>query len=74
MMAGLEAKTEEARAQAEKALVGIRQSIVALLVARGIPCSEGFPHQVFACEDTETLQRWLLRATTARTTGEVFEG
>ena len=67
MMAGLDAK-------AEKALVAMRHSIVSLLVAQGIPCPEDVRAQVFACEDVETLQRWLLRATTASTAGEVFVG
>jgi len=83
-----EAKAEEARTQAEEArtqaegartqagqaLAGMRETILAVLRARGIPCPEGAEARLMACDDLPTLQRWLLRATSAGTASEVFEG
>ena len=67
-------KVEQAETRAEQALSGLRQAIEALLAARGIPCPDDARAQVMACNDVAMLQRWLLRATTAGTVREVFEG
>jgi len=74
MVADLEAKAEGAQTRAEQALSGLREGIVTLLEARGVPCSDEHRTHLFSCTDTATLQRWLLRATTAGTAEEVFSG
>ena len=68
------AKAEQATAKAEQALAGLRDAIVALLEARGIPCSDDVRARLSSCEDLPTLQRWLLRATAAGTAAEVLKG
>jgi Uma2 family endonuclease len=72
MMADLEARADEAQAQAEKALTGLRDAILALLEARRIPCPEDTRVRVLSCQEPATLQRWLLRATSAATIDDVF--
>ncbi len=81
MVADLGARAEDAQAQLdtaqatkEQALTGLRESLVALLGARGIPCSEEARARLTACDDVATLRRWLVRAATAGTEEEVFSG
>ena len=81
MMEELEAKAEQATAvaeqataQLEQALVGTRANVVALLEARGIACPDDARAQLSSCDDLPTLQRWLMRATTAGSAAAVFQG
>jgi hypothetical protein len=43
-----------------------------LLGARGIACSDADRARLSSCTDVGTLQRWLLKATTAGVADEVF--
>jgi Uma2 family endonuclease len=70
----VEQATTQARMQAEQALTGMRETILAVLHARGIPCPEDARSRLMSCNDFPTLQRWVLRATAAGTAAEVFEG
>jgi Uma2 family endonuclease len=76
MVADLEARAEETQALLQKAedqaQAALRESIAALLAARGLPCSGEARDRLSACTDVPTLQRWLLRATTAASEQEVF--
>jgi Uma2 family endonuclease len=74
MVDDLGAKADQAAVQAEQALAVARAGIFALLEARGVACPEDARARISACDDPATLQRWLLRATTARTTAEILEG
>ena len=81
MMDELEAKAEQATAmaeqataKAEQALAAMRATIVALLEARGIACPDDARAQLSSCDDLPTLQRWLMRATTAVSAAAVFQG
>jgi hypothetical protein len=64
----------EARALAAEAqtLAALRDGIAALLGARGLACSDADRARLAACAEMSTLQRWLLRATSAGTADEVF--
>jgi Uma2 family endonuclease len=80
MVTDLEARAEEAAAQtaraeeqARQALSALREGLAALLDARGLVLSEEARARLLACADAATLQRWLLRATTAGTSEKVFE-
>ncbi len=86
MVADLEARAEDAaaqatqaqeqatqaQAQATQALAALREAIAALLGARGIIVTDGARARVASCSDAATLQRWLLRATSAGVVDEVF--
>lgn len=83
MMAGLEARADEAEAQLQEAQAqaqaaqaqaqaALREGIAALLGARGLACSDADRARLAACTDMSTLQRWLLRATSAGAAEEVF--
>lgn len=69
-----QARLREARDRAEQAISALRGGIVGLLEARGVDCSDEHQARLSSCTDTATLQRWLLRATTAGTAEEVFSG
>lgn len=75
-VAELEAKSQVMVAELEKVeeqvQSALRESITALLAARGIPCSEQGRARLTACSDVATLQRWLLRGTTAASEQEIF--
>jgi hypothetical protein len=58
MMDGLEAKAEQAQTQAEQAMTGLRETLLALLAARTIPCSDDVRARVLECQDQAALQRW----------------
>jgi Uma2 family endonuclease len=73
MVDELGARAEQAAVQAEQALAVARAGIFALLDARGLVCSDDLRARISTCEDPAILQRWLLRATTARTAAEVTE-
>jgi Uma2 family endonuclease len=66
------AQIEAASAQAQQALGALREAITALLDARGVACTGVDRDRLAACGDVSTLQRWLLRATTAGSAAEVF--
>ena len=70
--AGLEAQAERAGRGEQRALAGIRRGIVAVLTARGIDCSDAGRARIEACDDAETLDRWLSQATTATSEADVF--
>jgi hypothetical protein len=70
MVDDLGAKAE----QADQALAVARAGILAVLEARGVACPEEVREPIAACQDAAILQRWLLRATSARTAAEVIEG
>lgn len=70
----LEAQAERAGRDAARALKGVRRAIAALLIARGVGCSDEGRARIDACDDPETLERWLSRATTAGSEAEVFSG
>ena len=86
MVTDLEARAEEAAAQttraqeqatraqeqATHALSALREGIAAFLGARGLVVSDGTRARLSSCADAATLQRWLLRATSAGTMEEVF--
>jgi Uma2 family endonuclease len=67
--AQIQARAQGAEAQAQAAL---RDGIAALLGARGLACSDADRARLAACVEMSTLQRWLLRATSAGTADEVF--
>ncbi|KYF86930.1 hypothetical protein BE20_25435 [Sorangium cellulosum] len=81
MMASLESRAEQAQAQAEQAQVqaeaamaGLREALLAALAMRDIPCPDEARARLLACQDPATLQRWLLRAMSARSLDEVLAG
>ena len=59
-------------ARAEEAVTALREAIAALLSARGLACSDADQARLAACTDVSTLQRWLLRATSAVAAEDVF--
>jgi Uma2 family endonuclease len=69
-----EAQAQAAQAQAAQAqaLEALRQGTLALLGARNIPCSDELKARLASCSDVSTLQRWLLKATSAATSEEVL--
>jgi len=67
-----QAQAEQAQAQAEQAMAGMRASILALLDARQIPVSDEIRERLESCQETVTLQRWLIQATTATNLDEIF--
>jgi Uma2 family endonuclease len=72
MVEDLATKADQAQTQADQALASLRQAILALLEARQLPCPEQARARLLACADPSTLQRWLLRATTASSLEEVL--
>ncbi|MFO0591184.1 MAG: Uma2 family endonuclease [Polyangiaceae bacterium] len=68
----LEAQLELAGRAAERALVGLRRAVEAVLKTRGLGCSEETRARLDACGDPEVLNLWLSRATTAASEAEVF--
>lgn len=73
MVESLETKAEEADARADKAVAGLRAAVLAALEARGLPCPDELRSRVAACDDPTVLQRWLLRALSARSADEVLD-
>ncbi|MEP7126154.1 MAG: Uma2 family endonuclease [Byssovorax sp.] len=67
-----QAQVQEAQAQSLRALTALREGIAAFLGARGLACSDADRARLAACTDVSTLQRWLLRATSAAAAEEVF--
>jgi len=52
---------------------GKAEAIVALLTARGLAPDEALRGRILGCADVAALERWLLRAVTARSADEVVE-
>ncbi|MDC3955071.1 Uma2 family endonuclease [Polyangium jinanense] len=67
-----EAQAEQAQAKAEQALTSLQNSLLAIVAARGIPCSDDDRERVRSCVELETLQRWLVRAATVGSMAEVL--
>lgn len=74
IMTDLEAKADEADAQAAQALDALRQGIAALLEARGLPLSAELRAHLGSCTDPGTLRGWLLRAMKAASAEEALSG
>lgn len=72
MVSSLEARADQAQGQADLALGGLRRGIGALIEARGLPCSDEDRARLAGCDDPAILQRWLLQATRAGSTEEIF--
>lgn len=68
------AQAQASAEQAQQATAVARAGIFAVLEARGVPCPEEMRAQVSACGDPAILQRWMQRATVARTAAEIIEG
>ncbi|WP_437561636.1 hypothetical protein [Sorangium sp. So ce542] len=69
-----QARAQQAQARAEAAMAGLREALLAALAMRGIPCPDEPRARLLACQDPATLQRWLLRAMSARSLDEVLAG
>ena len=67
-----EAKAESAETKVKQAVFSTRESLLAVLAARGIPGSEDTRARVMLCDDLELLQRWLVRALSAASAADVF--
>jgi Uma2 family endonuclease len=67
---------DEVRAEgkAEGALEGQARAVVAVLSARGVAPDEAQRARILACRDAAELERWLIRATTATSPGDLFAG
>jgi hypothetical protein len=69
----LEAEREAERKRKEKA-GAIAQSLIALLDARGISVDETAREKILGTEKPKQLETWLVRAATAGSTDEMFDG
>lgn len=67
-----EAKVEQAEARVEQALASTRESVLAVLDARGIVLADDTRARLAACDDLAALQRWLVRAVSAASAADVF--
>lgn len=67
-----EAKAEEAKAALGSLISGTRSALFALLESRKLTVSSELRARIDACEDTGTLQRWLLRAISAASAEEAL--
>ncbi|MEU6057707.1 hypothetical protein [Streptomyces sp. NPDC047097] len=63
---GREEGREQGRSQ------GLAQALLLVLEGRGIALSEQERERITACEDSERLNQWMLRASTAESADEVF--
>jgi predicted transposase/invertase (TIGR01784 family) len=52
---------------------GKAEAVVAILQQRGLDITSAQRERIFGCRSAEDLQRWLLRAVTAASTGEALE-
>jgi len=68
----LETRAEQALTRAEQAVIGLRTGILTALATRGIAVEDDVRARVSACDEPTTLQRWLLRALSVSSAGEVF--
>lgn len=65
-------QAEQARAQIEPALQGLREGLLAILDVRGIACPDEARARIESCAEPATLRRWLFRSKTAGGVDEVF--
>lgn len=72
MVDSLEAKAEQAETKVEQAVASTRENILAVLAARGIPVTGDDRARVMLCDDLALLQRWLVRALSVTSAGDVF--
>ena len=56
----------------EGEITGLARAILAFLAARGIVVSAGARAHIEACKDIATLERWIVRATTAKSAEEII--
>ncbi len=76
--AGLEAVREEGRGEGRKEghkegeTQGMARAILTVLASRGLEIDADSKARLETCRDTETLERWLARATTAHDVAKVF--
>jgi Uma2 family endonuclease len=74
MVTNLERKNDETAREAEKNRVTIRDTILAILAARGVTCKTETLEQLHSCIDADILKRWVTRALTATSEADVFLG
>jgi hypothetical protein len=67
-----EAKIEQAEAKVDQAITSTRESVLAVLAARGIPGVDDARVRVMVCDDLALLQRWLVRALSVTSAGDTF--
>lgn len=72
MMESLGTKAQQAQEQADQALQGLREGLLAILDVRGISCPDEARARIQSCAEPSTLRRWLLRSKTAAAVDEVF--
>lgn len=72
MVESLEAKAEQAEAKVEQAVASTRANVLAVLAARGIPDADDARARVMECNDLALLQRWVVRALSAASVGDIF--
>ncbi len=72
MVSHLQEQAANATQKAEKSLVGMRKSLMRVLVARNITCSGNTLARIEACTEPDTLNEWLDRAFDSTTEEEVF--
>ncbi len=72
MVESLEAKAEQAEAKLDQAVASTRETLLSALLARGIPLAEDARARVMGCDDLARLQRWLVRALSATSAGDIF--
>jgi predicted transposase YdaD len=62
----------EARGEAKGRAAGRAEALVAIFAARGLPLSEHLRERILRCTDIATLDRWIVRATTASSAAEAL--
>jgi len=62
----------KAEGRAEGRAEGVARALLAILGARGIAVSAEARARIDACQDSATLERWIVRAATAASVEEVF--
>jgi Uma2 family endonuclease len=67
-----DAEISQATERADQAMGALRATVIAIFEARGVACPEEARARVAACEDPATLQRWILRASTASSAAEAL--
>jgi len=72
IVANLEARGAETEATVTRALAVLRRAIQAILQRRGVAFSSTSIAKLEACDDLDTLEKWLDRASTAMFEDEVF--
>src|SRR5438105_1024899 len=60
MVASLEAKAEQAEAKLKRAVLSTRDTLLAILAARGLSGVDDARARATTCDDLELLQRWVV--------------